>query len=205
LGLLGVGAAQVAPEQLAQVVDVLHRQRAVEAQLLADALDRLHRGAAAGDHARRVGRQQERQQERDDADAEQHAGGLQQALREIADHRRSARSRASRSASPRRLNDSEVSTMAMPGKITSQGASRKYDWLSLMMPPQLGAGGCTPTPRNDSDASSSTVVEMPSVPNTIRVLTRCGRMWRNSVRKVPTPRAPAASTNSRCRIDSTWA
>src|SRR5262249_18407343 len=103
--------------------------------------------------------------ERDDADPDEDDAGGRQSLGQVAHHwrPRCVGSRASRSASPTRLNDSASTTIAMPGKNTSHGAPRKKDWLSKMMLPQEGVGGRTPTPRNDSIASNITVVAMPSV------------------------------------------
>ncbi len=46
-------------------------------------------------------------------------------------------------------------------------------------------------------ASSSTVVEMPSVPQTMMVGRRWGRMWRKRIRAVPAPRVRSAAMNSR--------
>ena len=58
-------------------------------------------------------------------------------------------------------------------------------------------GGLTPMPRNDSVASSSTVVEMPSVPQTMMVGTRCGRTWCHRMRTGPAPMARSAAMKSR--------
>ena len=83
LGLLQVAAAHVAVEQPAQVTQVLHQQRPVEAQLVPDVLDRLLRGRAAGDLPHRVGGQHVKQQEGDEADPQKDQRGLHQATDQI--------------------------------------------------------------------------------------------------------------------------
>ena len=66
-----------------------------------------------------------------------------------------------------------------------------------MMLPHEGCGGCTPTPRKESVASSSTVVATPSVPHTIALGKRCGAMWRNRMRICPAPSERSARMKSR--------
>ena len=54
-------------------------------------------------------------------------------------------------ASPSRLVPNTTALMAMPGKITSQGAVRTYSAAdSESMRPQEGCGSGTPSPRNAS-------------------------------------------------------
>src|ERR1700690_750771 len=60
----------------------------------------------------------------------------------------------SRKKSPRMLKLITVMLMARPGKITIQGAELIYARFRLIIEPQVGVGGCTPRPRNDSAASS---------------------------------------------------
>ena len=93
---------------------------------MADAGDHLGVGAAAGDQRRRVGGQIMQEQEGDDGDAEQHAGGLGQPPSHEGRHQprpRCVGSRRSRSASPTRLKESAVARMTAPGMNTSQGAA----------------------------------------------------------------------------------
>src|SRR6266542_3696067 len=68
---------------------------------------------------------------------------------------RSLGSSRSRSASPSKLVPNTTRLMAMPGKITSQGAVRTYsaaDSDSIL--PHDGYGSGMPRPRNDSEAST---------------------------------------------------
>src|SRR6202035_2558066 len=63
-------------------------------------------------------------------------------------------SRMSRSASPNRLVPNTARLIAMPGKITSQGAVRTYSAAdSDSMRPHDGCGSGMPRPRNDSEDS----------------------------------------------------
>src|SRR5947208_336098 len=68
-------------------------------------------------------------------------------------------SRRSRCASPRRLKPSTASMMATPGASTSQGAMVMYWRPRLSRLPQLGAGGCVPSPRKDSAASTRMTID----------------------------------------------
>src|SRR5262245_26145156 len=64
-------------------------------------------------------------------------------------------SRASRSESPKRLNANTARLMARPGKIAIQGAA-SANWTAAprSISPHAAVGSDTPSPRNDSDASS---------------------------------------------------
>src|SRR5436305_15091693 len=63
-------------------------------------------------------------------------------------------SRMSRRASPNRLAPNTARLMAMPGKITSQGAVRTYSAAdSESMRPHDGYGSGMPSPRKESEAS----------------------------------------------------
>ena len=72
-----------------------------------------------------------------------------------------------------------------------------------MIVPQLALGGCTPIERNDSADSVSMSIAIISGKNTITVVVTFGRMSLQSRRQVEAPRPIAASTNSRCRSEST--
>src|SRR5919197_2754553 len=61
---------------------------------------------------------------------------------------------ASCSPSPTRLKASTVSSSAMPGKNMNHQATSKIETASDSMAPHDGRGGWTPTPRNESAASS---------------------------------------------------
>src|SRR3990172_4186314 len=55
------------------------------------------------------------------------------------------------------------------------------------MLPQLGAGGGTPMPRNDSAASSSSTLPMPRAAETMIGAAALGRTWRKITRAPPPP------------------
>ena len=71
------------------------------------------------------------------------------------------------------------------------------------MLPHDGSGGTTPTPRNDSAASSRIALATISGAKTMIVDVRFGSSSPNIVRSGPAPWARAASTNSRSRSAST--
>ena len=62
--------------------------------------------------------------------------------------------------------------------------------------PHDAFGGRTPAPRNDSADSSSMLLAMLSVKNTMIVDTMLGSNSENMIRNGPLPCATAASTNS---------
>src|SRR5437764_8327604 len=77
-------------------------------------------------------------------------------------------SRMSRSASPKRFVPNTASEIATPGKITSHGATRTYSAAdSDSIRPHEGCGSGTPSPRNDSAASTRMVEPSWAVPSTI--------------------------------------
>src|ERR1700687_1420598 len=67
---------------------------------------------------------------------------------------RSRGSSASRRPSPTRLNDSTTRKIARPGHSAVHGALIRKRCAEFNMLPQDGAGGCWPSPRNDSAAST---------------------------------------------------
>jgi hypothetical protein len=67
---------------------------------------------------------------------------------------RSRGSSASRKPSPTRLSDSTTRKIASPGQIAIHGALVRKRCAALSMLPQDGAGGCWPSPKNDSAAST---------------------------------------------------
>src|SRR5690606_34774323 len=71
-------------------------------------------------------------------------------------------SSASRSPSPTRLNASTVTTIARPGNVASHHAPNSTSLPSATILPHEGAGSGTPRPRNESPASSTIVLPMPS-------------------------------------------
>src|SRR5262249_7848052 len=112
-------------------------------------------------------------------------------------------SRASRKPSPNRLNASTVRKIAIPGKRHSQGLISKIIRPAFRSQPQLGVGGCVPSPRKLSEASAMIDVPTLSVEVTMRGAMQLGRMCRHSRRGSRTARALAASTYVRVLTDST--
>ena len=68
--LSGERHAEIAARQLSEIIDELQRQAAVEAELMADLLDRLFGRAPVRQKGRRVTRKGTSQQEGDDDDAD---------------------------------------------------------------------------------------------------------------------------------------
>src|SRR5207237_9572300 len=84
--------------------------------------------------------------------------GLRSGLRLQHDQSRWRGSRMSRSASPSRFVPNTASEIATPGKITSHGATRTYSAAdSDSIRPHEGCGSGTPSPRNESAASTRMV------------------------------------------------
>ena len=128
VGFPRIGDAKIAPHEAAEVINVLHGDRLVEAELLADLLAHLRGGVAARDHGHGIGRDHEGEAEGDDAHPPQDEQRRGQALGEIGQHQPLPRwvgSSASRSPSPTRLKASARMRMAAPGMKTSHGALRK--------------------------------------------------------------------------------
>src|SRR5437870_6176704 len=65
-------------------------------------------------------------------------------------------SNASRSASPRRLNETTSTTSTVPGMNRYVGTTSKYATEFASIAPKVVSGGTTPTPRNDRGASRPT-------------------------------------------------
>ena len=74
-----------------------------------------------------------------------------------------AGSSASRRPSPRKLNANSVSASARPGKIVSQGKKPIICAPSETSTPHDASGGCTPSPRNDRNASCRMIAGIVSV------------------------------------------
>src|SRR5207245_2136892 len=98
-------------------------------------------------------------------------------------------SSASRRPSPKRLKPSTVTKMARPGKSDSQGVAWMNATLAFRSHPQLGVGGCVPSPRKDSVASTMMEVAIPRVVVTMIGARQLGRTWRTRMRGERTPRA----------------
>src|SRR5438105_12539806 len=78
-------------------------------------------------------------------------------------------SRYSRNPSPIKLKAKTVRAIARPGKINACGAACRVERsrASSIITPQDGAGGGTPRPRNESDASDNTAPAIPRLACTI--------------------------------------
>ena len=82
------------------------------------------------------------------------------------------------------LKPKTASDRATAGQMASQGA--RYMWSSPAsdsMPPQVGCGGGTPSPRNDRLASVRITVESPVVATTMMVGSTLGRMCTSVTRR----------------------
>src|SRR5215813_11601000 len=93
--------------------------------------------------------------------------------------------------------------MASPGKRDSHGLAWMNAMLAFRSHPQLGVGGCVPSPRNDSVASTMMDVAIPSVVVTMIGARQFGRMWPKRIDEFLTPSARHASMYSFSFTDST--
>ncbi|MNC92248.1 hypothetical protein D3C83_86370 [compost metagenome] len=82
----------------------------------------------------------------------------------------------------------------MPGNSVRCGASNRCERPASSIVPQLGMGGCTPSPRKLSEASAMIAPAIPSVACTVTADSVAGITWRTSVRGVVAPIARAACT-----------
>lgn len=99
--------------------------------------------------------------------------------------------------SPSRLNASVVASSRTPGTASSHQADWNASPPSPSIDPQLGIGGRTPTPRNDSVASNTIEAGTSSEVSTVTCADRFGRTSPNMILTSEAPRARAASMNSR--------
>src|SRR5439155_3684761 len=114
-------------------------------------------------------------------------------------------SSASRNASPTAFSAITTREIARPGNVADHGATAILGQPSAIMFPQLGAGEGTPMPRNDSPASSSITLPIPSAADTMIGAAALGNTWRKITRAGSAPSARAAATNSRSRTLNTSA
>src|SRR5690606_20196790 len=98
--------------------------------------------------------------------------------------------------SPARLMAKISSASAVPGIAISQKEKNMYALASEIIRPQEGSGGCTPSPRKDSAASSRMALAASSVAITIRWGTTLGSTSPRTMRQVEAPAACAADTYS---------
>src|SRR4026208_1968442 len=114
-------------------------------------------------------------------------------------------SRASRTPSPKKVNESMVTAMAIDGNTHRCQWERRDCWFSPSIWPHEGVGGLMPTPMNESAASVKMAVGIPKVIETTIGVRALGRTWRDITRQKPAPRARAPSTNSFSLMERTWA
>jgi len=100
----------------------------------------------------------------------------------------------SRSASPSRLNDTTVNTIARPGKTLIHHAWRMKSRPSFSARPHVGVEGLTPNPRNDKVDSERMPRPTAKVSCTVMGATMLGRMWRAITRRSVAPTVRAAKT-----------
>jgi hypothetical protein len=74
------------------------------------------------------------------------------------------------------------------------GASARKRRASLMSRPQLGAGGCVPKPRKESEASATTAAEKTTVSWTTIGEIMLRSIWESTIRIGLAPSARAAVT-----------
>ena len=72
-------------------------------------------------------------------------------------------SRASRTPSPKKVNESMVTAMAIDGNTQRCQYERRNCWFSPTIWPHEGVGGLMPTPMNESAASVKMAVGIPKV------------------------------------------
>src|SRR6185437_9915156 len=115
-------------------------------------------------------------------------------------------SSASRNASPSKLNPNTAAPIASPGKTDVHGACRSWyrSRPSAIIEPQLGVGGCTPRPRNESEDSAMIAPATPSVAAMTTGATTLGKMCLARILVSVAPSVFSACTNSSSRTTSTW-
>ena len=96
------------------------------------------------------------------------------------------------SASPSSVHATTTSTSATPGAIATHGALTSASRPDAIIPPHDGAGGCTPSPRNESPASSVIALPTPSAAAAITGVSAFGRTCRPSTRPLLAPSDTAA-------------
>src|SRR5206468_1910200 len=103
-------------------------------------------------------------------------------------------SSASRSESPNRLKPNTAMLIATPGAMASHGAcSRNCMPAPRSISPHDGVGSNTPSPRNESEASSRIACPRNAVSMIRYGANTFGAMWRNMMRTAPEPTARVAS------------
>src|SRR6185503_17643266 len=137
--------------------------------------------------------------QRDAAYRMQRSGRKRNLDLEVADFEQRAQLRfsgawRSRMPSPSMLTASTSTESAMPGITITQGSNSRCWRPSAIIRPQEGSGGCTPSPRNDSAASSRIACATSNVATTIRLLITLGSTSVRMIRGVDAPTDCAATT-----------
>src|SRR5262249_43455098 len=102
-----------------------------------------------------------------------------------------------RIVSPTILKESTVKNIAIAGRKASRGATSRLSRPSPIMLPQLEIGGGTPSPRNDSEPSTTMMTATPSRKKASEGSATLGNSSRSRMRVWVAPSACAAMTNSR--------
>ena len=87
----------------------------------------------------------------------------------------------SRMPFPSKLNPSTVNIIARPGIVAICGAVLIYRSPKDNAYPQLGVGGCTPSPIKESVASDTIAVPIPNVATTMIGASAFGMMYLNKI------------------------
>src|SRR5215470_16015142 len=98
-------------------------------------------------------------------------------------------SSASLTPSPKKVNDSMVTAMAIDGNTHRCQYDLMYCCPSPTICPHDGVGGLIPTPMNESAASVKIASGIPKVMATTIGVSALGRMWRTIRRRNPAPSA----------------
>lgn len=107
-------------------------------------------------------------------------------------------------ASPTTLNASVMRNSSRPGKTRYIGSVSKKSMAVLIVRPQLGVGGSTPTPRNDSAASLPIIDGMDRLATTMIGAHRLGSSSLVKTCHGPPPITRAAATKSRLPRVRAW-
>ena len=100
--------------------------------------------------------------------------------------------------SPRKLSANSIRAITPPGKASVHQKTSIWLAPSLISAPRLARGACTPSPRNERNASWRIIEGTVRVKVTITGPSVLGIRWRNTMARPGVPRLRAASTKSCC-------
>ena len=103
-----------------------------------------------------------------------------------------------------KLKANTTRKIATPGERVNQGAWSMVSKAPRNMPPQVGVGGLTPTPRKLSEASSKIAEAVARLACTMTGAMQLGIRCLSMMRQGGAPMPVTAMMNSRSRTDSTW-